>query len=129
MAKKKDIFDDFLDKNFGQSALHIETPIGGERSSSAEERAAIANGGSLAEVPRPDSRVPDIVDESAAVKRGPGRPKGSGRGDTVFVNFNIDRKMKHDLDILKVSQYRVSLTELFSEAIFDLLKKYHVEGY
>ena len=125
MAKKKDdIFDRFLDKSFGDSTLHIEKPLGGDRSTTEEERRVIAR--------RPASEDKPVETVSVAVNEK--TPKTIGRPKTVngpvrLVNFYLEEDMRHDLELLKVRQYRSSLTELLKEAIVDLLKKYGVEGY
>lgn len=122
MAKKNDVFDRFLDKNFGEEPIHIEKPRGGERSTTAEQRELIAR--SVPAEVKEDSVAPP--DSST---KGPGRPKNEGRGPVKNMNFLLEERIRYDLELLKVRQHRSSLTELLNEAILDLFKKYDVEGY
>ena len=126
MAKKNDIFDDFLNKSFGDGPVKIEKPVGGERTTSSEDREAIAKAAEGEK--RPVSEEAKVVEEPVA-GRGPGRPKTEGRGPVRNMNFLIEDSLRYDLEMLKVRQHRSSLTELLNEAIVDLLKKYKVEGY
>ena len=127
MAKKNDLFDRFLDKNFGEEPIHIEKPRGGERSTTVEQRELIARNAST-EGPKAESNEASaaVVD---SLPKGPGRPKNEGRGPVKNMNFLLEEKIRYDLELLKVRQHRSSLTELLNEAILDLFKKYNVEGY
>ena len=124
MGKKDNVFDKFLEKNFGGEAVRIERPLGGERSLNEEERATIGKG-----LLKSESAAAVKEEPSQAQGRGPGRPKNEGRGPVRNVNFLLEDSVRYDLELLKVKQHRSSLTELFNEAIVDLLKKYRVEGY
>ena len=126
MAKKNDIFDDFLNKNFGEEPVKIEKPVGGERTTTSEDREAIAK---AAEEERKSVQEETTVGDGAAVSRGPGRPKNEGRGPVRNMNFLLEDNIRYDLEMLKVRQHRSSLTELLNEAIVDLFRKYKVEGY
>lgn len=126
MAKKNDVFDRFLDKNFGEEPIHIEKPRGGERSTTVEQRELIARNISNEAQNTEAKVVPAAADSSP---KGPGRPKNEGRGPVKNMNFLLEEKIRYDLELLKVRQHRSSLTELLNEAILDLFKKYNVEGY
>lgn len=123
---KKDQFDSFLEKQFGEGGrgVTIAKPLGGERSTSFEERKRKAEGeeeapaaaGAVAEQP---SAAP-APEEPA---RRPGRPK-SEKKEVCPMNFLIERDLKAKLEILKVELYRSSVTDLIKEALHDLLVKY-----
>ena len=128
MAQKNDPFKNFLEKNFGGEPVRIEKPIGGERTTTSEEREVIAR---QAAVPASNA---EREEESGSrvtepAKKVAGRPKIVGRGPVRNMNFCIEDSVRYDLELLKVMQHRASLTELLNEAILDLLKKYGVSGY
>ena len=127
MAKKNDLFDRFLDKNFGEDPLHIEKPRGGERSTTVEQREQFAK--KAAEEVKGAEAKDGLSNAGETSSRAPGRPKNEGRGPVKNMNFLLEEKLRYDLELLKVRQHRTSLTELLNEAIVDLLKKYGVEGY
>ena len=132
MGSKKDLFDSVLDKQFSSSSpVQIAKPLGGERTSSFEERRRLA--------------VSPVSGEPAATEQGPapavvkeepvevqenvrkiGRPKVQDCKMTTLY-FNIPVDLKYKLDELRLKQYRSSRTELVMEAIRDLLTKYGAE--
>ena len=144
-AKKKDIFDEFLDKSFAgaDARVKIARPVGGDRDTSFEERRRMAEEADKPEVRKPDgagegsaaAEQPSVRMEPAAAAvvqsaqpevRRPGRPK-SDRGPVVNMNFLLEVEAKQKLERLKVELYRSSVTDLFKEAIRDLFVKYNVE--
>lgn len=132
---RKDLFDKVIDKQFTESSpVTIAKPVGGERPTSFEDRRRAA--GSFGSVPpsEPDrSTASGAAHGSAAVQpavvqeeKKTGRPRVR-EGETMNMNFKIQKELKHKLDELKVKQYRSSVTDLMLEAIRDLLTKYGVE--
>ena len=142
-AKKKDIFDEFLDKSFAgaDGRVKIARPVGGERDTSFEDRRRMAEeadksgvksdgetgeGSAAAETPVVSTEAAETVQVAQPEVRRPGRPK-SGRGPVVNMNFLLEVEAKQKLERLKVELYRSSVTDLFKEAIHDLFVKYNVE--
>ena len=140
-AKKKDLFDSFLEKNFGseeQSQAKIARPSVGERTTSFEERRQLAEQrereeqgrGVTAEPAAPS--VSDVVSpaggEEVRVAARPGRPKVLNKPETTNMNFIIEKSVKYDLEQLKLTLHRRSVTDLRMEAIHDLFVKYGVEN-
>jgi len=128
---RKDLFDKVIDKQFTESSpVTIAKPVGGERPTSFEDRRRAA--GSFGSVP-PSEPDRSTASGSAAVQpavvqeeKKTGRPRVR-EGETMNMNFKIQKELKHKLDELKVKQYRSSVTDLMLEAIRDLLTKYGVE--
>lgn len=149
---KKDVFDQFLDKQFGQGPkVRIAQPVGGSRSTTFEERRSpqgAPSGGEVAQAAavEPVAAAPVVGGAGAqgapvsgpasapapaeaepavgeeGARRGPGRPR-AGK-DLFNMNFLIERELKTKLELLKIELYRSSVTDLMKEAIHDLLVKY-----
>lgn len=125
MGNKKDPFDKFMEKQFGEaSKVRIATPAGGERTTSFEERRAAAAAAAAA-VPEPAAPEAPAAEAPKAPSR-PGR-KPKYDGDVMNMNFLIERDLKNRLEMLKIELYRTSVTDLLKEAIHDLLVKYGKE--
>ena len=127
---KKDKFDTFFEKQFGPEGVRgveIAKPLGGDRSTSFEERrrqGAGEGGAEAADAAGPSvgatESVPVAVEEEP---RRPGRPK-TVRKEVCPMNFLIEKDLKTRLELLKIDLYRSSVTDLVKEALHDLLVKY-----
>lgn len=133
---KKDQFDSFLEKQFGSSrAVTIASPVGGERSTSYEERRRLAGAERAAHENAgegsggrqdPSGRTGVREEREDAAPRRLGRPKGPKK-ELAPLNFFIDKDLKTKLELLKIELYRSSVTDLVKEALHDLLVKYGKE--
>lgn len=142
MAKKKDMFEDFLEKNFSEeSRVKIAKPAPEEKRLSFEERRALeaerqrqesagAGEGSAEQAASPSGgQVPSpgaAEQEAPAAPRRSGRPK-SDRGPVMNMNFLLEIEVKQKLDRLKLDLCRSSVSDLMKEAIHDLFIKYGVK--
>lgn len=113
MAKKKDIFDEFMERNTGStSRVVIASPHAAAGEGAVKPAAGSPSG---AEAPRGAATAEPV--------RRPGRPRVT-EGKRVNMNFLIDPALKRRLEELKLKLYRGTVTELITEAIYDLIKKY-----
>lgn len=142
MGRKKDMFDNFLDKQFGEGGrgVTIAKPVGGERSTTFQDRLrreeASSRDADAVAAPAPETpkvteapaapEAPEAVAAEAAPRR-PGRPKSTTKQLVPF-NFLMEKDLKTRLELLKIELYRSSVTDLVKEAIHDLLVKYGKEG-
>lgn len=141
MTKKKDMFEDFLEKNFSEeSRVKIAKPAPEEKRLSFEERRALeaerqrqesagAGEGSAEQAASPSGgqvSSPGAAEQGAAVPRRSGRPK-SDRGPVMNMNFLLEIEVKQKLDRLKLDLCRSSVSDLMKEAIHDLFIKYGVK--